>query len=289
MPENQAAALVVDDPVVSTPEPQDKVDKSELDTLKEQIENSKQELERERLRAEAAERQSQEYSQKLSAESTERVRAQGDSIESRIAAKQAEADRLKREIKEAHENGKFDEYAELVADYGIAKQDIKGYENYKSQLAAQEEARTQAIQNDPLAKYSPKERKWINEHPEFLSDPRFQAKVTNAHYEALADGVKTNTDEYFDYINDVIDPKKKVDTDDSFGGTPTPKRVSTALPPSRAGSSSTTSGQNKQMRLSAEEVEFAMLSFPKMSAADAQNEYYKNKMELISSGKMGRN
>lgn len=286
MANEQAAALVVEDTIVSTPEPQDRVEKNELDTLKEQIESSKKETERERQRAEAAERQREEYSQKLSVESTERAKAQGDSIESRIAAKNADAERLKRDLKEAHESGRFDDYAELVSEYGIAKQEIRNYENYKSQFDSQEEAKAQAVKNDPLARYSTKEREWINEHPEFLNDQRFQAKVTSAHYAALADGISTNTDEYFDYVDNFIDPKKGQEKEQESS----PKKVSTSLPPSRSGSSSSSAGQqSKQMRLTSEEVEIAMLSFPTMGAADAQNEYYKQKLELIKEGKMGRN
>lgn len=281
MPENQAAALVVEDPIESALEP--KVEKNELDALKEQIENSKKELERERLRAEAAERQREEYQQKLSAEANQRVKAQEDSVESRIAARQAEAERLKRDMKEAYESGRADDYADLVAEYSSVRAEVKGYENYKSQLVAQEEARARTVQNDPLVNYTPRTQQWIKNNPEFLSDNKFQKKALAAHHLAVSEDYTPDTDAYFEYIENYIKPKAKEEVED----TP-PKKVSTALPPSRSGSSASSKGQSKQIRLTPEEVEHAIWAFPTMSPADAQNEYYKNKMELINSGKMGR-
>lgn len=271
----ETTAPVVDDIIDSAP---DEVKKSELDELKEQVENSKKEVESQRLRAEAAERDREEVAKKLTIESTERVRYQGSSIENMIAAKQAEAERLKRACKEAHENGRFDEYAELVADYGIAKQEVKNSENYKAQLEAQEEARTQAVENDPLARYTPRERQWINEHPQFLSDERFQKKVTAAHHLAESEGIRPNTDEYFDYVNNFLEPKQDSE--------PPPRKTSTSLPPSRSGSSGTTSGQSKTIRLTPEQVEIAILTNPKMSPADAQKAYYDNLLTLKTEGRI---
>lgn len=286
MTNENAAALVVEDPIVSTPEIKDEVKNSELDELREQIENSKKETERERQRAESAEREREEYSKKLSVESTERVKAQGNSIESMIAAKQSEAERLKREIKEAHESGKFDEYAELVSDYSTTKQEIKNYEAHKAQVAAQEQNRIESIKNDPLANYSAKEKQWISNHPDFLTDTRYQARVSSAHYAAIADGIRLDSDDYFNFIDNHLEPKEsKEEKEDN----PPPKKVSTSLPPSRSGSSSSSSGSSKSIRLTPDEVEAAMWSFPKMSAADAQNEYYKQKLEAIKDGKIGRN
>lgn len=287
MSKENTTALVVDDAIVSAPENVDKVEKSELDTLKEQIEEKDKALERERHRAETAEREREEYSHKLSVESTEKIRAQGNSIESMIAAKQSEAERLKGELKEAHENGKFDEYAELVAEYGMTRQDIKNFETRKAQLATQEESRIQAAKNDPLVGYTPRTQAWIRNNPEFLSDNKFQKRALAAHNLAESEGYVPDTDAYFEYIESYVKPKKvNDDTNDS----PAPKKnVSTSLPPSRSGSSSSSSGQSKQIRLTPDEVDHAIWAFPKLSPADAQNVYYKNKMELIKEEKMGRN
>lgn len=291
MTENITAAPVVDDLVVSAPEPKDRVDKSELDELREQIESSKKEVERERLRAEAAERQREEYSQKFSNEATQRIKAQGESIDNRIAARHSEAERLKREIKEAHESGKLDEYADLVAEYSGVKQDIRNYENHKAQVIAQEESRLK-VNNDPIANFTPRTQQWIKNNPEFLSDVKFQRKALAAHQMALAEDYTPDTDAYFEYIESYVRPQKNPANDPpELPAKPeNQKKPLTSIPPSRPGSSGSTNGQNKQqVRLTADEVEIAMMSFPGMSPADAQNEYYKNKVELIKAGKMGGN
>lgn len=285
MPKDNAAALAVEEPIVSTPEQKDEVKKSELEILKEQIEEKDKALERERQRANIAEQEREDYSKKLTTESTERVKAQGNSIESMIAARQADAERLKREMKEAHESGKFDEYAELVADYGIVKQEIKNYETHKVQFAAQEQLRTESIKNDPLAGYTPRTQAWIKNNPEFLSDNKFQKRAIAAHNLAESEGYVADTDAYFEYIESYVRPKK-VENIENF---PSLKKVSTSIPPSRSGSSGSSSGQSKAPRLTAEEVEFALLTMPDMSPADAQNEYYKNKLELIKEQKIGGN
>lgn len=280
MPKENTA--LVDD--ISAPEIKDKVEKSELDTLKEQIEQKDKDLERERNRAETAERQREEYSHKLSVESTEKVKAQGNSIESMIAAKQVEAEQLEQLIEQAVERGDFKEQAKLVSKYALTNNKIEQYETHKQQLAAQEESRIQALKNDPLAGYTPRTQAWIKNNPEFLSDPKYQSKAMGAHHIAIGEGYTPDTDAYFEYIENYVKPKKTDDIDNSTAQ----KKVSTSLPPSRSGSSSSTSGQSQAVRLTPSEVEMAMWSFPKLSAADAQAKYYKNKLLAQQEEKLGR-
>ena len=273
----EKSAALVDDVLDSTPEKKDEVTKDELTTLKEQVETATRETERERLRAEVAERDREDFSRRLAQEAEMRAKAQNESIDSRIAAKSAEAERLKRDALAAYENGKFDQYPDLVAEYGSTKQDIKTFEENKAKL---ERERAEPVKSsDPLASYTPKTRQWIEKNPEFLSDKRFYTKAVAAHQLAEAEGIPVESDKYFEYIENIVRPKKAEIIHDE----PKEKRIS--APPSRG---TTNTRNDAQKPLTAEEREYAVSIFNNMSQADAEVEYRKQKYQLIEEGKLGR-
>lgn len=269
MTEENSTALV-DEVLDSAPEKKDEVTKDELSVLKEQMLEKDRELVRERSRAEIAEREKDDYSRRLSEEANQRLKAQNDSIDSMIIAKNAEAERLKRDAVAAYE--KPEEYADLVAEYGATKQELKSYEESKAKLA---ETKVEPPK-DPLANFTPKTREWINKNPEFLSDSKFQTKAYAAHQLAVAEGHKVESDEYFNYIDGIVHPKVEKPVEKEK-----PEKT-TALPPSRASGG----GSKPQIRLTADEIDSARWAFPNLSAADAQNAYYKNKLLLIQEEKL---
>jgi hypothetical protein len=55
--------------------------------------------------------------------------------------------------------------------------------------------------DDKIRHLHPKSQEWIKAHPETLSDPKLNNKMTAAHYKALAEDYTPNTDDYFAFID----------------------------------------------------------------------------------------
>ncbi len=266
----------------------------ELETLRKQIADTEKERDTLRTRAEQAERDREEYSRKYKEESTERVKAEGSSIDNNILANQAEADRLKRAIKEAADLGKLDEVADLTADYTAARLAIKAQEDKKKQFETMKSQRVQQNEQfeQSLSQFTPQTAAWIRAHPQFITDSTYNSVAVEAHNKAQRKGVTVDTPEYFRFVEKYIDQElnpTQVPTNDNGNTeeiveTPRQKTNVGALAPSRGGSGS--SAQAQTVRLSADEVEMAALLYPKLSAADQQAKYYKNKMELKQEGRL---
>lgn len=301
--------------VAQTPK-ESKVTDADLNSLREQIKQSderrisaEKQLSREReLRQEATGKLNNEVSQRFS--------AQENAIESAIVAATAEIDGLEKQQTALFEEGKFSEASKvsrLIADAQFKVRDAeKGkrqLETYKSNVAAQAER----AKSDPLADVPERSKRWIKEHPDFLNDPKYHARVMAAHNLCEADGVETESDEYFKRLDEAVSPKVQntrqntQQNDDAeaevteeaenqpivikqpLAQTRTAPKSSTAAPVSRGGSGSgggNGSGGARRIQLTPDQAESALISFPNMKKEDAYKRYYDNRQELIKQGKL---
>lgn len=96
----------------------------------------------------------------------------------------------------------------------------------------------QQQQQKPPARSAAVQR-WLDEHPRFNTDRKYQGVAITAHNEAIAQGLRTDSQEYVDHIDRVMTDE----FGDDHGHAPTPERTppmnnrggSTAVPPSRGG------------------------------------------------------
>ena len=253
-------------------------EKEEENSLQEQLEEEKKAREELKARLEASEKeresfrkQNDELAQKYTRESTEKVKYQGNSIESLILAKKADAERLKRDMATAVEAGKFSESSELTADYADLRAEIRELEKQKTQLS----------EPAPIQKEKTASEVWIEAHPEFNYNEDFKRIALKADSMARRAGIKAESEEYFRFIEETLDK-------DYYEEEEKPRKIE-GTPPSRGESNS----KQKTISLTADEVEIAMMTYghplpdgTRRSAADAKKMYWEAKQELIKNGQL---
>lgn len=206
---------------------------------------------------------------------TGRFEAEETAVKGRIDAADASALSMRKAYAEALSEGRFedaaqvqDEMAELRAKQGQDRQ-------YQAWLGAEKE-RTKAappVQQDQglnLANYTPGQRKWIKQNPDFMTDVRLRQKTEAMHNMAMADGIEVDTPEYFDVINQALGKKKVVapepDDDDVDDEPPPPPRRRQAptvdMPVTRRTDTNGQPTRNQPIRLSADEREAADMTIP---------------------------
>lgn len=214
-----------------------KSETNELQALKDQIEAEKKEKETFRAQMEQ-ERESwhkerDEIAKKYTREATEKVKYQGDSIDSRIETAKALSEKLLNDADAAVEKGDFRAANRLNAEYAKAQIQIDSLSSQKTTIKQPEQI-----------KYKSASEQWIESHPLYNEDKRYEAITISAHHEAVADGIRVESPEYFRFVEKVLDRKyyKKEEKEEE-------EKIS-SLPPSR--------GTTSNIRLTAEEADFAL-------------------------------
>lgn len=268
---------------------------SELDALKRALEESR---ENERSLKEQVTKERTEKTEvvsKLSAETGNRLSAEEVAIVNGLAAATSEAERIERELVDAQENGKFADAAKLSRQLASAQNKIDKWEGDKNRFEQfREQQKNRPAKPDPLASFTPASREWIEKNPRFLSDSKFKAKVLAAHYEADADGVPLDSDEYFMHLDNAVKgktakPEEPEEDVEQVRQEVKPQKQATrsAAPPSRGASNTNMSKQgNGQIKLTAQQVEAAIFSNPKLPHAEAIQRYSEGLNKAIESGKM---
>lgn len=122
---------------------------------------------------------------------------------------------------------------------------------------------------------------WVRQHPEFVTDQRLNAKMIAAHNLAVAEGIPTDTDEYFEAIEETLKVTRKAakaETDDQYAAKVVRRRdAAPAAAPSNRGSQPPSSNV---IRLSAAQREMAEMMGMK------PEDYAKNLVALKKEGKI---
>jgi hypothetical protein len=141
----------------------------------------------------------------------------------------------------------------------------------------------------------PKSREWLRSHPEYVRDAKLNRKMLRAHEDAMDDGIKADTPEYFQAIERTLGITKPptngsgASHDDPMADaatevTPTPEQkpqrraAPAAAPVSRSGGG--TGSRPNTVRLTPQEVEMAEMMDMSLE------EYARNKVALQKEGKL---
>lgn len=200
-------------------------------------------------------------------------------------------------IRDALENGDYDKAAEYQEAMAVNVAKLMKIEEGK--IAYQNRPKDNPRSSDAVenfaSKLSPRSAEWIRRNPEYVTDPRLNQKMLAAHQMAVADGNIADTDEYFEYVEDVLKMDKKdkdrkrsedgkfskeQDDPTSSAAAPVQRRSAPpAAPVSRQAPSATTTRPNV-VRLNSEEREMAQMM------GMTNEEYARNKLLLIKEGKL---
>lgn len=186
----------------------------------------------------------------------------------------------------ALQNGEFDRATKIQREMSAHEAQLLQLNNgRKAMEEAPRKPEPVAMPSDPVeafaAQLSRRSGDWVRQHPEFVTDQRLNAKMIAAHNLAVADGIATDTDEYFDAIEQTLKVTKRsvqTDTDDQFAAKAVRRRdaAPAAAPANRGNQSPSTN----VVRLSAAQREMAEMMGMK------PEDYAKNLVALKKEGKI---
>jgi hypothetical protein len=252
---------------------------NEIDVLKRELEKEKEE------KLNLA-RKVSEAEQRYYATRNQLGRAEEVAIENAIAASSIEADKIENEIILAQESGKYAEAAKLLRQLTSMQTKIDLLNEKKNQPAQQQVQ--QQVQQVQQSRPSTRAQAWINNNPRFNADPVFRAKAMAAHYQAEANGVDFESDEYIDMINNAAygqQPQQVQQQAQQQAQAQVQQKVNYSAPVTR-NVVSASSVQQSRPRLTAEQAEIATFLYSNLSAADAQQKYYDNLQRAIKDGRI---
>ena len=274
---------IVDAPVVAAAE---KIDG--IDELKKQLEAEKEARKSDRERAERAERERNAATQQAFQAKNAQDDAESRLFDGAVAQLKSSTQVLKQELKAAWAAGDLDRAADIqeaIADNAAKVNSIEA-----GKQAIKERPKEQPRALDPVerlaSQLSPKSAAWVRAHPEYATDERLTRKMIAAHQMAMADGIKVDSDDYFEAVEEAlrIAPQRRAPVvvqeqdDDALSAAAAPTQQRRSSPPAAPVSRDVSpSGERKRtIRLTKEEAEIARLT------GQTEQEYYTNKMRELN-------
>ena len=251
------------------------------------IEKLQKKLKKERERRKEAERQAQVASYEAQKASYQVEDSNLTLVTNAIDTLKRDNEYLKAAYKESMSVGDYDRAAEIQEVMSGNSAKLLQLENGKNVMESKPRQPPQ-FEADPVERMasslSPRSAKWIRNNPQFATDPRLTQKMVAAHNLAMADGYKADSDDYFEFVEDILKVRTKKDdyedesalSEASMGKSR--RSAPVAAPVSRSGQAPGT--RPNVVRLTSEEREIAR--FNKMS----DQEYARYKMQLQKEGKL---
>ena len=268
---------------------QEKIDTSANDTAIEAMRRQLKAMEDERNAAirerEEAARQAREAAADATKAKGDAARSHYDMINGYIATGKARSEAIKREMKAANEAGDTDRLADLQMEAASIATRLLQYQDAKSDIEARAEAekerrsaepvrqeRQPERPSDPFEAYvqslSKESQSWLRQHRECVTDPEKNAEVMLGHQRALKKGLRADSQEYFDYLDEHMgyaQPKRQEQpletADDEVevidDAKPEPRRSMPAAPVSRATPSREGQVSGNRIKLTRQQVEMA--------------------------------
>lgn len=270
----------------STPEISEKPEIS----AEEGIRELKFKLEEERLARQEAERR-----MKQAAEQANQAKSEVDDTNIRLIDNAIETVKgnqltLKRSYAEALARGDHDEAADIqlqMSEVALQKMQLEqGKTAYEMRMKETKQA--PPVNDDPVemlaGQLSQRSADWVRAHPEYARNPTLYQKMIAAHNLAMADGLKADTDDYFNSIEETLKIRSRapIQEESALSSAAAPSKQRAAPPAAPVSRSPTTNSGTRPnvIRLTAAEREMADM----MGMTD--QEYARNKAALIKEGKL---
>lgn len=209
------------------------------DNLKRQVEELRKQRAAEEAARKAAEARALAREQEAQGYKTQADSAQTLAVEQAISGAKAEVARLKEQARIAFEEGDYRKGLDLQEKMAEGVALISRIQEHKAQLSQ----RPAAPQQNPQQGLTPRQRNWIEAHPEVMSNQALAKKVEASHFAAISNGLEQDSDAYFEFIEQqtgyrtAAEPVKK---------TTTPSAPVPSAPPSRGASLPKRTGDAKR-------------------------------------------
>lgn len=281
---NDPEVVVVSDETPPTDAPDPMLALKELEKKLEREKKKAQKLEREREQAERSAHQARQEA----GESRKHV------MMAALSQTRMDAERLQNEFADAMSINDYAQVAKIQAEISQNTMRMSQFEQELESLKRQEPVQPQSgSQLDQIIKsVSSESARWLKQNREHLNDDRAIRKMFRAHEDAVEDGIKPDSDEYFEYIEKRLgisedqpesrqSKRQQVESSDDEPTSAAAKPVTRSVSPppapvERYGTRPTV------VRLSSSEIEMAKM----MGMTD--KEYAAHKLALQKEGKMSR-
>ena len=282
-PVAQATEVVIDKAKADKPAQKVITADEGVEDLKAQVAKAKQESER---RLGEATRQIEEARRRAVAAEQETAQVRTGAVSTVIDNITMAKDTAKRDYRAAMEAGDYEKAADAQDRLSLANARLVEAEKGKLELEAQAKnpprQHAQPVVQDNverLARSMQSERSanWVRSHPEHVQNGELAPAVMSAHYNAVANGIAPDTDDYFDFIDrSVGSPRREVPRQEER------QRAPVAAPVGRDVSQAPGAVRPGVIKLTASEVSTA-------KALDMTLEdYARHKKQLMDEGKIGR-
>ena len=184
-----------------------------------------------------------------------------DTVTTALASANAEAEAAKRDIKLAGEAGDYEAQANAYERLASAKALALRYDEAKADLEARKTRAPEPQRSvDPVEAYvqgrTEPTAAWLREHRDYITDPRKNAKLTSAHWDAVGEGLTPDTDDYFEHVEKFIG-LRKTNGADADQQKVTPKKSPARAVAPVAGSGGSGAVTSNEVRLSPREASAA--------------------------------
>lgn len=177
-----------------------------LGDLKGQFANLQTTAQQAESRAQQAEREAKEANDRAKALETEVVETRKGSVDQGITSAKAEVDAAEAEYARMMEEGNFAGAAKAQRRMSESVATIQRLEEAKVDIAEPPvrkapPERPTISWGDPIEAFvsnrTPPTAAWLRAHPDYITDPVKNARLTAAHYNTVAEGIALDTPEYF--------------------------------------------------------------------------------------------
>jgi len=234
--------------------------KTQIEALKRSNQEYLEKIEQERQQKAEALKRAQERELEFGKLQEQTVNSQQEAINAAIVAAQSEAESAQRDIEQAYSIGDAKATAEAHRKLARAEARLQSLETGKEALEREIKERPKiepkAAEPDPLENFNipPLAKSWLRQHPDYLTDPRKNAKLQALHWDVVDEGYTPYSAEYFDVMEQKLKMRAApivaapVEEDEDVDGPPeSPRKAIVAAPPSREapsmGSSTPRGGQ----------------------------------------------
>ena len=269
--------------IVEAPE-EPKIEEKPQLSVEDGINELKFKLEEERKAREAAERRAKEAMEQASLYKNDAADSNMNMIDTAIDTIKRNQEILKQNLRDAVAMGDADAQADILMSIQKTQSDHEKLMYGKQQY----EATVKAAPADPVeamaSNLTPRSAEWVRAHPEYARDQALTRRMVRAHEDALDEGIRPDTDEYFDYVETRLKVRQAPVQQEaalSEASTSTSGRRAAAPPAAPVSRSGTGTGSRPNVvTLTRAEQEAArdMGMTPK--------EYAENKMALVRAGKL---
>lgn len=202
------------------------------------------------------------------------VESQYDTVASGLAAAQNEASAAEQEYAAAFDKGDAAAMAKaqrkianaearaVRLDEARAELEVQRKQPPRQQQRTEREPARQQVGDDPVEAYVAGRTKptqdWLRAHPEWVTDPNKNAKLTKAHMNAVSMDLTPDTDEYFEHVENFIGLRKQQQQNGNGRDPAPPARRKTSVPAAPVHQSSGgTNGGPREIRLTPGEARAA--------------------------------